>query len=94
MFRLLLRHDSWGLQLSKRCVRSRKTLDSRLRGNDVGEWWNDVGEWWNDVGEWGNDGCGCGNDVGEWGNDGCRDDGHGCGYDGRWIYGLGAIHCQ
>ena len=40
-FRLLSGHDGWGRQLSKRCVQSRKTLDSRLRGNDVGEYGND-----------------------------------------------------
>ena len=40
-FRSLSGHDGWGRQLSKRCVQSRKTLDSRLRGNDVGEYGND-----------------------------------------------------
>ena len=54
-----------GRQLSKWCVQSRKTLDSRLRGNDVGEGGNDV-----DGGECGDDGrlqehgAVCGNDVG------------------------------
>ena len=35
-FRSLSGHDGWGRQLSKRCIQSRKTLDSRLRGNGVG----------------------------------------------------------
>ena len=54
-FRLLLRHDGWGRQHSEWCVQSRKTLDSRLRGNDEGARGNDEGARGNDEGARGND---------------------------------------